>query len=81
MDLKFVVALRGCTRVKVVLKQIFGSKRNEASVQLRVFVLRMLGFMYTILLLAVAYPRILFNVGGSTNSVKDRGKRTGMWGW
>jgi len=79
MDVKFVVALRGCTRVKVVLKQIFGSKRNEASVQLRVFVMRMPGFRYTILLLAVVYPGILFGGGGgSANSVEDR--EQGSWG-
>jgi len=47
MDVKCVLALRRCTRVKVVLKQIFGPKRNKASVQLRVFVMRMSGFTYT----------------------------------
>jgi len=28
---------------------------------------------------SVAYPGILFS-GGSTNSVEDRGQRTGIWG-
>jgi hypothetical protein len=47
MDVKCVLALRVCTRVTVVLKQILGPKRNEASVHLRVFAMRMPGFMYT----------------------------------
>lgn len=51
MDVKCVLALRGCTRVTVVLKQIFGPKSNKASVQQRVFVMRVTGFMYTMLLL------------------------------
>ena len=30
----------------------------------------------------VAYPGILLGEGGgSTNSIEDRGQRTGIWGW
>jgi len=47
MDVKCVLALRGCPRITVVLKQIFGPKKNEASVQLRIFIMRMPRFMYT----------------------------------
>lgn len=47
MDVKCVLALRGGTRITFVLKQIFGPKNNEASVQLKIFIMRMPGFMYT----------------------------------
>ena len=33
------------------------------------------------LVYSVAYPGILFGGGGSTNSIEDRGQRTGIWGW
>jgi hypothetical protein len=31
MNVKCILALRGCTKITVVLKQIFGPKKNEAS--------------------------------------------------